>query len=131
MKYKPAAQIPGLSAFIILHENPYIAEFPSVEFNLTGKRHRMPSQQMRLSGFLGKAWIVRWETDDAKVVAYTYSFIPVSAHRSGDKWRVDSEAGCVFDTTFIDDRGDGVFRIMVDGDMRPALIPAWAKEPKS
>jgi hypothetical protein len=69
-----------------------------------------------------KATIVRWKLY-RHVVAYSYTLIPVAAHRAGGKWVVDSEAACVFTATFIDDKGDGVFRVLVP----VALTQTWSQ----
>lgn len=45
------------------------------------------------------------------VIAYAPGLIPVTAHRKNGKGIVASEPGCIFYATFIDDKGDGVFRI--------------------
>jgi hypothetical protein len=47
------------------------------------------------------------------------------------KWDVESELGCIFTATFIDDKGDGVFRILVPGGLTAGLIPHWAKPKES
>jgi len=44
---------------------------------------------------------------------------------------VESEMACVFTATFIDDKGDGVFRVLVPGPFTPDLVPRWAKSQKS
>jgi hypothetical protein len=49
-----------------------------------------------------KASIVPWKMN-GHVVAYSYGLIPVEAHKIGAKWNVESEAGCLFTATFIDD----------------------------
>ena len=66
-----------------------------------------------------------------KVVAYTFRLIPVAAHRGGGQWVIDAEAGCVFHATYVDDKGDGKFRLLVPEEMTIDLIPAWAMKPKS
>ena len=62
-----------------------------------------------------------------KVVAYSYGLIPVSARRSNGHWVIQDEMACVFTATFIDDKGDGVFRILSRGPLTPDLVPLWAK----
>ena len=55
-----------------------------------------------------------------------FQLIP-AAHQDQGKWIIDSEAACVFDVTFIDDRGDGIFRVMVHGPFPPDRVPSWAR----
>jgi hypothetical protein len=104
-------------------ESPYIAEFPAQEFALNGSRQRM-------RGSLVKATIVRWEVAK-RVVAYSYTMIPVMAHRKNGKWIVDAEAACIFWATFLDDRGDGIFRVLVPAPFAADLVPLWAKRKES
>jgi len=112
--------IPGATARRLQHdEYPYIIEFPAQEFVLDGARKRMHSMQV-------KASIVRWDVGE-RVVAYSYRLIPVVAYRKNGKWVIASEAACIFDATFIDDKGDGVFRVLVRGALTPGLVPHWAK----
>jgi len=116
----PVKNIPGAKAYALPHrENPSIIEFPVQVFQLDGTRNRMRAAQVR-------AAIVRWEIN-GKTFAYSYGLVPVSAHRVRGKWVVDSELLCIFDATFIDDRGDGVFRILVPTTLREDLVPAWVK----
>jgi hypothetical protein len=42
------------------------------------------------------------------------------------KWKIDDEAACIFFATFVDDKGDGVFRQLIRGALAPDLVPAWA-----
>jgi hypothetical protein len=113
-------EVPGAKARLLSHdEDPYIIEFPAQEFILDGARNRMHSIQV-------KATIVRWDVGD-RVVAYSYGLIPVVAHRKNGKWVVTSELGCIFDATFLDDKGDGIFRVLVRGVLTPDLVPLWAK----
>ena len=117
-------RIPGAEAQLLPHdEYPYIVEFPAQEFRLNGARQRMRPTQAKTN-------IVRWKVDE-HVVAYSYGLIPVTAHRANGKWVVDSEAACIFTATFVDDKGDGVFRILVPGAFTQDLVPLWAKPGKS
>ncbi len=117
-------QIPGADGQLLPHdEHPYIIAFPAQEFILNGERQRMRPVQ-------AKASIVRWKID-GRVVAYSYGLIPVRAHRVGGQWKVESEMACIFQATFIDDKGDGVFRILVPGALTADLVPRWAKLPQS
>jgi len=116
--------IGGAKAYPVTHdESPYIAEFPAQEFVLKGARQRTRAS-------LVKATIVRWEVAK-RVVAYSYTMIPVMAHRKNGKWIVDAEAACIFWATFLDDKGDGVFRVLAPAPFTAELIPLWAKKKKS
>jgi hypothetical protein len=120
--YPPPAmwgQVPGAVAQLLQHEYPYIIEFPAQEFEFNGVRKKM----RRL---ITKATIIRWKVGE-QVVAYSYNLIPLEAHRKKRKWVVKAEMGCIFPATFIDDRGDGVFRLLVQRDLTPDLLPDWAK----
>jgi len=77
-----------------------------------------------------RAAIVRWDRNGT-VFAYSYALTPVAAHRIQGKWQIDSEVGCVFDAAFIDDRGDGVFRLLVPGRLTEVLVPAWLTLPNA
>ena len=101
------------------HASPYIVQFPAQEFVLNGVRERMHAIQV-------KATIIRWEVGK-HVVAYSYGLIPVVAHRHNGKWIVENELGCIFYATFIDDKGDGVFRVLVPASLTADLIPSWAR----
>ena len=117
-------QIPGAVAQLLPHdEYPYIVQFPSQEFVLNGSRKRLRPTQV-------KATIVRWKVG-GKVVAYSYGLVPVVAHRVNGQWKIEAEVGCIFTATFIDDRGDGVFRVLAPGAFSRELIPLWARPPKS
>jgi hypothetical protein len=114
------ADIPGATAEVLPHDaEPYIVEFPAQAFTIDGARQRMQK-------VLAKAGVVRWQFN-RKVVAYSYGLVPVDAHKHNGKWVVTAVAGCIFTATFIDDRGDGVFRVLVPRKLTPELIPEWAK----
>jgi hypothetical protein len=116
--------IPGAVAQLLPHDDsPYIAEFPTQEF-LEGTVHK------KLRTAKMHATIVRWVID-ARTVAYSYGMSPVEAHKKDGKWVIDAEAGCTFFATFVDDRGDGVFRLMVPSTFTRDLIPAWIKKPEA
>jgi hypothetical protein len=104
-------------------EDPYIIEFPAQEFVLNGARQKMRPLQV-------KATIVRWKIGE-QVIACSYGLSPVTAHRVSRKWKIESEWACIFTATFIDDTGDGVFRVLVLGGLREDLVPRWAKSPRS
>ncbi len=115
--------IPGATAYLLPHAPPYIVEFPEQQFVLNGVRERMHATKV-------KATIIRWQVDK-HVVAYSYGLIPVVAHRNHGKWIVDDEMACIFFATFIDDKGDGVFRLLVPTTLSADLIPLWAKPEKN
>jgi hypothetical protein len=120
--YPPPAlwgQVPGAVAQLLQHEYPYIIEFPAQDFEFNGARKR-------LRRLVTKATIVRWKVGE-QVVAYSYNLIPLEAHRKRGRWVVEAEMGCIFPATFIDDRGDGVFRLLVQRGLTPDLLPDWAK----
>jgi len=115
--------VPGAKAYLLRRDQDhYVVNFPAQVFAV-GKEHR------KMRPLLAKATIIRWEIN-GKVVAYSYSLIPISnAHKQDGKWVYESELACIFYGTFIDDKGDGVFRTLVPDTLRPELIPAWAKAP--
>jgi hypothetical protein len=114
--------IPGAKPQVIRHEFPYIVGFPAQDFELKGARQKMRAAQMKVS-------IVRWVIY-SRIVAYSYGLTPVTAHQDKNKWVIDSEAACIFDVTFIDDKGDGIFRVMVHGPLASDLVPSWARAKK-
>ena len=117
--------VPGAKAILIRRgEDHYVIRFPEQVFFLGNTHERMHS-------ILAKAIIVRWEIN-GNVVAYSYSLIPVAkAYKRHDDWVYEGEAGCIFYGTFIDDKGDGVFRTLIPDTLRPEYIPSWAKAPKT
>jgi hypothetical protein len=113
-------KIPGEKVQLLAHdENPYVIEFPAQE-SMFGK------VRMKLHSMQAKAVITRISIG-GKVVAYSYGLIPVQARRDSGHWVIESEMACVFTVTFIDDKGDGVFRSLVRGPLTPDLVPRWAK----
>jgi len=120
----PTASIPAARAIPLPHaEYPYIIEMPAQTFALD-------SAPKRMRPVLARAAILRWEMD-GKIFAYSYALIPVSARRMNGNWQIDSESLCVFNATFIDETGDGVFRLLVPGRLTESLVPAWVKRPQS
>jgi hypothetical protein len=112
--------IPGGRASLLSHdEDPYIVEFPAEDFVLNGARKRMRSAQM-------KATIIRWDVN-GHLVAYSYGLIPVKAHRESGEWKVETEMACIFYATFIDNKGDGIFRVLVPDAFTADLVPLWAQ----
>jgi hypothetical protein len=117
-------QIPGAASQLLPHnEDPYIIAFPAQKFVLNGGRRKIRSLQ-------AKAVVVRWMMD-GHIIAYSYGLIPVTAHRVLGRWIVENELGCIFTATFIDDKGDGVFRALVPGPLTAHLVPRWARPPQS
>jgi hypothetical protein len=104
-------------------ENPFIIAFPAQQFVLNGGRQKMRSLQ-------AKAVVVCWMMD-SHIIAYSYSLIPVTAHRVLGQWKVESELMCIFTATFIDDKGDWVFRALVPGPLTADFVPSWARPPQS
>jgi hypothetical protein len=115
--------VPGAKMYLLRRdEDHYVINFPAQLFAL-GDEHK------KMRPFLAKATIIRWEIN-GKVLAYSYGLIPISkAYKQDGKWVYEGELGCIFYGTFIDDKGDGVFRTLVPDTLRPELIPAWAKAP--
>jgi len=115
--------VPGAKAYPLRRdEDHYVVRFPAEVFLLGNERKRMRP-------LLAKASIIRWEIN-GKVVAYSYGLIPVTkAYKNKGKWVYEGEVGCIFYGTFIDDKGDGVFRTLVPDTLSPELIPTWAKSP--
>jgi hypothetical protein len=93
-------------------------------------------QQLRINSpqsrpLVAKAAIVRFKVG-GRIIAYSYGLAPISVTHKADGSRVvQGEAGCMFEATFIDDKGDGVFRVLVPGPLTSELVPAWAKKPGS
>jgi hypothetical protein len=120
----PTAPIPGLTARVIHHESsegkPNVFEIRRQEYEQEGKHRVMSSQYAEFD-----RWIYRYDVD-GKVVAYTFRLTPVEGHWIKGKWITDDMAACDFNATFVDDKGDGVFRILVSGGLTPDLVPQWA-----
>ena len=116
--------VDGLTYREITHPTPYLAKVPSQEFEQGQKRGRMTDQLMQIED------MARYEYE-GRIVAYSYRFTPASGHLAGKKWVVDSEAACEFFATYIDEKGDGIFRLLVTDEMRTEFIPQWARKPKS
>ena len=120
--------IQGLTTRVVIHEGseaePNLFDIPRQEFERNGKRQILAAQMMVMDH-----WTWRYDID-GKVVAYTVGLTPVFGHRENGKWKTESEVGCIFYATFVDDRGDGVFRLLAPGWMVPELIPGWVKDSK-
>lgn len=117
----PLVNVPSVTVRIQPHDDdPYIARFPAQVFTVDGVRQKMRPM-------LAKATMVRIEVN-GRVVAYSYGLIPISAaHKKNGQWVVEGELACIFFATYVDDRGDGVFRDLVPGVFTVDMIPAWAK----
>jgi hypothetical protein len=117
--------VPEAKAYLLRRDQDhYVVNFPDQIFVLGSERKRMHP-------LLAKATIIRWEIS-GKVVAYSYGLIPITkAYKRNGVWRYKGELACIFYGTFIDDKGDGVFRTLVPDTLRPELIPAWAMPPKA
>jgi hypothetical protein len=97
----------GAKAILVSRDQDhYVVRFPEQVFSLGTARKRMEP-------LLAKAVIVRWEIN-SKIVAYSYSLIPIrKAFKRHGHWVYEGELACIFYETFIDDRGDGVFRTLI------------------
>ena len=116
------AKVPGAKAYVLPHDlEPYVVEFPAQIFTMNNTTQRMHKM-------VAKAGIVQWKVA-GKVIAYSYGLVPLlNPRRQDGKWVYEGEFGCIFDATFIDDKGDGVFRVLVQGPLTPDLIPAWVRK---
>lgn len=116
--------IPGLTIRMVIRDatdrSPNLFQIPRQEYELNGKHRVMLSQNM-----LFDHWVYRYEAN-GQIVAYNFRLTPVEGHWTDGKWIEDAEAGCEFNATFVDDRGDGVFRILLLGVLTPDLVPQWA-----
>jgi len=113
-------KIPGADVQLLAHdEYPYIVQFPAQDFVLGDDHKKMRPMQ-------AKAIIVRYSIG-GKVAAFSYGLIPVKARRAEGRWVIESEMACIFTATFIDDKGDGLFRLLVPGAFTPDLVPSWVK----
>jgi hypothetical protein len=117
-KSSPAESIGGAMGQALVHESPNVVNFPAQEFLLKGVRQRMRAAQVQVG-------IVRWVLH-GHTIAYSYSLNPIAAHRENGKWIIDSMAACIYFATFIDDKGDGVFRVLVPDRFTAELVPLWA-----
>jgi hypothetical protein len=110
--------VPGTTTEMLLQRDD-VTEFPSQEFVVDGARKRMRAAQYEAA--LAR-WIIGGHT-----IAYSYIMVPVEAHKENGKWKVEGRAGCIFTATFVDQDGDGVFRLLVPGTLKSDLIPRWAR----
>jgi hypothetical protein len=116
----PLQNIGGISHQLLKHEFPYVIEFPDEEFVLNGSKFRLRKRQYL-------AQIIRTVKGNS-IVAYEYGLIPVTAHKDRNhKWIIDSEMGCIFNATFIDEKGNGIFNVLINSQLTDYLLPDWAK----
>jgi hypothetical protein len=108
----------GVTISIVQHDYGYRVTFPEAIFAKDGKRTRMLSRSFLLYQ------LVRWEIN-GKAYAYSYQLGPL-------------DVACTASIDIIDDKGDGVFRVMSpDGHpiwgrrTVPPPVPEWARQPKS
>jgi hypothetical protein len=108
---KPPAWPEGMRVSVIVHRKGYHANFPAAVFEEAGQPKKMKARSLTLQQLL------RWEIK-GKVYAYSYTLVP-------------DRSLYVFSVDIVDDRGDGVFRLMTDRSLRfsPPALPEWAKKP--
>jgi hypothetical protein len=108
----------GVELAALIHPKKYVVSFPAALFETGGAKQIMSARRLQLG------YLYRWEFH-GNVYAYSYELIP-------------RDLGCLFSIDLVDDRGDGVFRVMrLDGHAfrlpkngYPA-VPDWAKKPKA
>ena len=123
---KPPAWPEGITISVIEHDPGYRVSFPEAVFQENGVQMKMEARSIPLNG------LYRWEIF-GKPYAYSYDLWP-------------DDVGCAFSADFMDDKGDGVFRVMAspghlgrreftkDGGYRepqPPPLPEWASKPKA
>jgi len=108
----------GVTFSIVQHEYGYHLTFPEAIFVEGGKRTKMLSRTFLLYQQ------VRWEIK-GKAYAYSYLLGP-------------RDVLCTANIDIIDDKGDGVFRVMTPNGHTiwgaktvPPPLPEWATPPKS
>lgn len=124
---KPVQSVPRAESIplaqLVPHESPDVVDFPAQDFWLNGKRQRMRAARAEVN-------ILRWVMH-RRTVAYSYKLIPVTAHREDGKWIIDATTACIYFATFVDDRGDGIFRVLVPDQFTATLVPRWAKSTRN
>jgi len=110
----------------IVHPKNYRVSFPAAMFEEGGKTKTMQARTLSLNG------LFRWEIN-GKPYAYSYDLWP-------------DDVMCTFSVDLIDDKGDGIFRVMVTpghimqpqiivpGNIevpQPPALPDWAKKSTS
>ena len=103
-----------------------VLEFAPEEFVVDGERRRT---QHHLE-VLARNFLVRYEMN-GRVFAYVYPLTTVRARRQGKNWKILATAACEASVTYVDDRGDGVFRRLAPNGLSPELIPQWVGKPRS
>ena len=111
--------LPGAKAYRLMdRRSSPVLKFPAQEFVLDGTRQKTQP-------FEARATIVQWKVG-TRVVAYSYSLNPGRSRHVNGKIVFQGYA-CIFGLTVIDDRGDGVFRVLIPDQLTPELLPLWAK----
>ena len=111
---KPPAWPAGVSVSEIVHRKGYRVTFPAAIFEENGTREKMRSRTLVLGELL------RWDIS-GKPYAYSYELVP-------------NGVACMFSVDLLDDKGDGIFRVMVspghtrfDPRFGPPPLPALVK----
>ena len=106
----------GVTVSELMHGKNYRVRFPAAVFRDGLKTRKMRARMLDLYK------LVRWDIN-GKPFAYSYLLHP-DGHL------------CVFSVDLIDDKGDGIFRVMVTPghalvrlDSQPPALPEWAKKP--
>ena len=103
----------GVTVSEIVHTKDYRVIFPAAVFQENGKRKKMRPRKLVLRELL------RWDIND-KPFAYSYDLAPEGVL-------------CTFSVDLVDDKGDGVLRVMVAPghvsslDLQPPPLPGWVK----
>jgi hypothetical protein len=109
----------GVTAWSIQHRKEYRISFPDAVFEEDGIR-----KNMRSSGFVLLA-LWRWDMN-GRTYAYSYRLLPSPSP--------GTYAMCDSAVEIIDDKGDGIFRVMSPIDpysgFTPPAVPAWVSKPK-
>ncbi len=108
----------GVTVSEIVHDKGYHVTFPAAVFEENGKPQKMRTR------ILGLHRLLRWELD-GKPYAYSYELWPDGLF-------------CDFSVDIVDDKGDGVFRLMESPghlihslNPQPPALPTWEKKPTS
>jgi len=118
----------GMTASVIQLSEPYVV-FPGGVFEEDGKAMKTEARTLAVA----RGWVKRWEIN-GKVYAYSYTLHDVRGSWIKGKF-VLREGGllCMFSVAFVDDKGDGVFRLMTNAHpdfAHPPALPEWALKPK-
>ena len=108
----------GVTVSTIEHSKSYRVSFPEAIFQENGTPKKMRARA------IGLHTLLRWEIN-GKPYAYSYELWP-------------DDVLCTFSVDLVDDKGDGVFRLMTapghavfTSKLRPPPLPEWALKPKS